>query len=155
MTVFGIGPKIVFTTVPYFILMTYISSEYPSIFNINFIPEYILKTAGILLLSFGILFFIRTQITFIKEIKKGKLITTGTFAYCRNPIYSAFILFIIPSIALLLNSWPSLTASLIAYIVFKINIKKEYNYLRDKFGDEYNEYERKVNEIFPFKKKWF
>jgi protein-S-isoprenylcysteine O-methyltransferase Ste14 len=38
------------------------------------------------------------------------------------------------------------------YFVFKANIEKEYEYLRDKLGCEYTEYGKRINEILPIPK---
>ncbi|NCA75106.1 MAG: hypothetical protein EOM90_02115 [Alphaproteobacteria bacterium] len=45
--------------------------------------------------------------------------TTGPYHYCRNPLYATIILLVIPGLALVVNSWLVLTASLVGYIAFK------------------------------------
>jgi protein-S-isoprenylcysteine O-methyltransferase Ste14 len=40
--------------------------------------------------------------------EKGRLLTTGLFAYVRNPIYAAFIFMVCPGVALIAASWPAL-----------------------------------------------
>lgn len=151
-TIWGIGPKLIITAVPYFSLASFLSSRFPHIFMLSFIPQFILKSVGGLLLLLGIVFFINTQKVFLREFKKGNLMTTGTYSICRNPIYATFIVFVVPSIAILENSWLAITTSILMYFVFKANIGKEYEYLRDKFGYEYIEYEKRINEILPIPK---
>jgi protein-S-isoprenylcysteine O-methyltransferase Ste14 len=66
------------------------------------------------------------------------------------------ILMIVPGISLLLNSWLMLTTSLVAYTLFKINIRSEYREMEEFFGDAYREYRKKTPEFWPFPwKKWF
>jgi protein-S-isoprenylcysteine O-methyltransferase Ste14 len=152
MTVWGIGPRLFIATVLFFLASSCVSKYFQGLFTLNFIPRPIIQGLGIVLLGMGIVFFIATQITFINEYPKGKLITSGTFSFCRNPIYATFILFIVPSIGFLTNSWLALSASLFMYLIFKSSIGKEDASLKEKFGDEYLGYKKRVNEILPIPK---
>jgi protein-S-isoprenylcysteine O-methyltransferase Ste14 len=72
------------------------------------------------------------------------LITTGIFAYSRNPIYLAFVLITVGLGFGLENLWIILCvipASLVMY--FGVVIKEE-RYLQEKFGDPYVAYKQKV-----------
>jgi protein-S-isoprenylcysteine O-methyltransferase Ste14 len=91
-----------------------------------------------------------SAIFFLKYFKPGKLIIQGPFALCRNPIYSSIIVFIIPSLALIFHSGLTFSVSVVLYIGFKISIHGETNVLRRIFGEEYEIYEKSVNEIIPF-----
>jgi protein-S-isoprenylcysteine O-methyltransferase Ste14 len=89
------------------------------------------------------------------HFKPGKLITQGPFALCRNPIYSSIIVFIIPSLALIFHSGLIFSISLVLYLGFKISIHGETSLLRRTFGEEYEIYEKSVNEIIPFPRYLF
>jgi protein-S-isoprenylcysteine O-methyltransferase Ste14 len=66
------------------------------------------------------------------------------------------ILMIVPGIALWVNSWLMLTTSIVAYIMFRINIKSEYQEMESFFGEKYLEYKKNTPEFWPFPwKKWF
>ena len=82
-----------------------------------------------------------------------KLATTGLFGIVRNPMYAAWIVFIIPGLVLLTRSWPLFLTPLVAYAVFKLLIRRENEYLEKRFGDEYREYRGEVNELFPWPRK--
>jgi protein-S-isoprenylcysteine O-methyltransferase Ste14 len=77
------------------------------------------------------------------------LATKGVYAYFRHPIYGSWIVFIIPGIVLIVNSLIGLTIPVFMYIVFKTTIGEEDKYLEEKFGEEYDEYKRKVGSLFP------
>ena len=62
----------------------------------------------------------------LRGLKETRLITGGAYYLCRNPLYAAIILFIIPVTSFLLNSWLVLTTSLVAFTLFKVFIKREY-----------------------------
>ena len=68
---------------------------------------------------------------------------------CPASIYSAWTVFILPGIALLSRSWPVLLTPLVAYTVFKLSIRREDEYLQQRFGDAYPEYRARVNELIP------
>lgn len=74
----------------------------------------------------------------------SNIITTGIFAYSRNPIYIAMSLvpmglgFIFSSFWILISLLPALVA------VYFVAIKKEEAYLEQKFGEEYLQYQQKV-----------
>jgi protein-S-isoprenylcysteine O-methyltransferase Ste14 len=55
-----------------------------------------------------------------------------------------------------MNSWLVLTTSIVAYILFKFYIRKEYAEMEKFFGDEFRNYKSITPEFFPFPvKKWF
>jgi len=53
-----------------------------------------------------------------------------------------------PAVALILNSWLIFLASVFFYVVYRILTRKESDYLREKFGKEYEDYRKKV--LLPF-----
>jgi protein-S-isoprenylcysteine O-methyltransferase Ste14 len=103
----------------------------------------------------GIIFWIWSAIYFLKYFKQGNLITKGPFGLCRNPIYSSLIVFIIPSLGLIFHSGLILSISVVLYIGFRISIHGETNVLKRLFGEEYESYEKSVNEIIPFPRDLF
>jgi protein-S-isoprenylcysteine O-methyltransferase Ste14 len=49
-----------------------------------------------------------------------------------------------------------LTGSLLAFILVKAYVNREYKVLEEAFGDEYRKYRAETPEFFPFPvKKWF
>ncbi len=72
------------------------------------------------------------------------IISTGIYAYSRNPIYALFC-FIPIGIGMFLNSaWVLISFIPGAILVYLIAIRKEEAYLEQKFGEEYLQYKRKV-----------
>jgi len=112
--------------------------------------------AGLVLVIAGILSYFITVPLLLKGLKENKLVTTGTFYLCRNPLYMSIIALIIPGIAFMMNSWLILTTSIVAFILFKVFIKNEYAEMEKFFGDAYRIYRAETPEFFPFPvKKWF
>ena len=75
--------------------------------------------------------------------------TTGIYAYIRNPVYALWILLIAPGLIsatcfLLLIALP-----FVMYAFVRVLIVEEDEYLAEKFGEDYLEYKKKVNSIIP------
>ena len=72
------------------------------------------------------------------------IVSTGVFAYSRNPVYAAFCIISI-GVGIFLNSiWVLLSVIPSGVLVYYIAIKKEESYLEEKFGEEYRQYKSKV-----------
>lgn len=74
----------------------------------------------------------------------SKIVSTGLFAYSRNPIYGALCLISIGTGVFLNSIWVILSFIPSAVIIYYIAIKKEEAYLEEKFGEEYLHYKNKV-----------
>jgi protein-S-isoprenylcysteine O-methyltransferase Ste14 len=152
----GIGPKIGMVVFPWLIISILLTVFYRNIFSINFISYSVLMDIGIILLVIGAIFYLVTVRFLVTGLKNTQLQKDGTYFLCQNPLYSSFILMIIPGLALVMNSWLILTTSIVGYIIFKTCIKSEYAEMESFFGNDYHEYRNNTPEFFPFPwKKWF
>ena len=150
MTLFGCGPKLALLCLPYILLSLIVMFRYPDFLYFSFLEYSFIKYLAFIWLGLGIIFWIYSAVFFLKYFKPGKLITNGPFALCRNPIYSSIIVFIIPSLALIFHSGLILSIALVLYLGFRISIHGETIVLKRIFGEDYEIYEKSVNEIFPF-----
>jgi len=130
--------------------MTVISRYYHLLFKIEFIQEYILFLAGIILIVIGIPFYIISARVVMKAYNADELITGSIYRFCRHPLYASWVIFIVPGIVLLINSWIALTVPIFMYILLCILVKKEELYLENRFGTEYLKYKNKVPCILPY-----
>ena len=74
----------------------------------------------------------------------SKIMSTGLYAYSRNPIYLVFCIMVV-GIGVTLNSfWIFISFVPAAFIVYHTAIAKEEKYLEQKFSEEYREYKSKV-----------
>jgi protein-S-isoprenylcysteine O-methyltransferase Ste14 len=146
----GVGPKIGMIALPWLavsIIFTVFLDSKPTFFkNGNNILFYI---GFALIITGGVMYFL-SALTLLKGLKKTFLVTNGTYYFCCNPLYSALILFIIPGISFMMNSWLILTTSIVAYVSFKIFIKNEYAEMEKFFGKDYIKYKNETPELFPF-----
>jgi len=146
----GIGPKIGMVAIPFLAAAVTLTFIYPEIFSFGPAAKKPLLIIGIIWFVIALVMYAMTAKALLKGLKENKLMTSGPFRFSQNPLYAVMILLIIPGIALLLNSWIVLVTSAIAYIIFKINIHKEYEEMEKFFGQEYLEYRKRTPEFFLF-----
>lgn len=152
----GIGPKIGGAVLPWLAVTIFFSLKFKNSFTYFENGSKILFFCGFVLVITGSILYLLTVPALLKGLKETKLIRTGTFFLCCNPLYSSIIIFIIPGVSLMMNSWFVLTASLIGFVLFKIFIKSEYREMEEFFGDDFKKYRAETPEFFPFPvKKWF
>ena len=144
MNVLGVAPFIAVPTFLYLaitILITYLSDDK---FKITAQSNIVLVVSGSVLILLGAAIVVKCGRMLLKSFDKGILMIDGLYKIFRNPMYAAYLIFIIPGICLLFNSWLALTTLIINYILFSVLIKREYKYLHEKFGKEYEDYLSKV-----------
>jgi protein-S-isoprenylcysteine O-methyltransferase Ste14 len=150
MTVLGIAPKLGAIFFLYLAFTIILQFSRPDIFTIIQIPYLALFILGIIFIIVGLVMWALSAKVIDKAFKESKLLTTGIFRIVRNPLYSGLSIFFSTGLALCFSSWLMLTVPIVTYIVFKLLIKEEDNYLEKKFGQEFLNYKSKVNAIIPF-----
>jgi len=147
---FGVGPKIGRIALPYFASAIALTIIFPDVCTFGEPIRKPLLIVGIILLASGLILYAWTVRLLLKGLKETRLVTSGTYRYCQNPLYAFIILMIIPGIGLIMNSWLILTTIIIGYVVFKKFIKLEYKEMTEVFGEEYLKYKARTPEFFPF-----
>ncbi|MBE0661366.1 MAG: hypothetical protein IH597_02775 [Bacteroidales bacterium] len=149
MTLGGIGPRLALICLPYIVLSLSVMYHYPEFLNLVFLDLASVKLFAYFWLFLGSSFWAYSAITFLRGFMKGRLITWGPYAFCRNPIYASVIIFIIPAFALIFHSGILFSVALALYIGFKLSIHGERIVLYKTFGEAYEQYEKSVYELFP------
>lgn len=144
MKITGAAPMIAVPTFLYLILTILITYFSEGIFKITSQSNIIIVTSGAVLIISGVVMVASCGRKLLKTFDKGILITDGLYKFFRNPMYAAYLILIIPGISLLFNSWLALTTVILNYVLFSFMVEREYQYLRDKFGKEYEDYLAKV-----------
>ena len=153
--ILGVGPLYVITI----ILMTVISI----ILSVTrFIPvisftnmRWLFILIGILCFAIGITLWLRAVIIdkLDTHIIKNELVTTGVYAYVRNPVYSAFM-FVCTGVLLIYGNLVLLVLPIIYWVFMTILMKlTEEKWLEDLYGKEYVQYRQRVNRCIPWKRK--
>ena len=153
--ILGVGPLYVVTI----ILMTIISITLsatgiiPVITFANF--QWIFILIGILCFIIGITLWLKAVIIdrLDTHIIKNELVTTGVYAYVRNPVYSAFM-FVCTGVLLIYGNLVLLVLPIIYWGFMTVLMKlTEEKWLEDLYGQEYIQYLQRVNRCIPWKRK--
>jgi protein-S-isoprenylcysteine O-methyltransferase Ste14 len=99
--------------------------------------------AGLLLLWWSLVSFGQSFRVGIDQDHPDKLITTGSFAYSRNPIYVAFASILLGQF-LIFSNWILLVYIGAAVWLFHRQVLREEGYLKQHYGQEYAEYRSRV-----------
>jgi protein-S-isoprenylcysteine O-methyltransferase Ste14 len=79
-----------------------------------------------------------------------RIVKSGIYKYIRHPAYLGAIISFV-GFGLSLNNWISLlivSTLVLCVMIHRINIEEQA--LLDKFGNEYNEYKKNTDRLFPF-----
>lgn len=153
--ILGVGPLYVVTI----ILMTIISITLsatgiiPVITFANF--QWIFILIGILYFIIGITLWLKAVIIdrLDAHIIKNELVTTGVYAYVRNPVYSAFM-FVCTGVLLIYGNLVLLVLPIIYWGFMTVLMKStEEKWLENLYGKEYVQYRQRVNRCIPWKGK--
>ena len=153
--ILGVGPLYVVTI----ILMTIISITLsatgiiPVITFANF--QWIFILIGILCFIIGITLWLKAVIIdrLDAHIIKNELVTTGVYAYVRNPVYSAFM-FVCTGVLLIYRNLVLLVLPIFYWGFMTVLMKlTEEKWLENLYGKEYIQYRQRVNRCIPWKGK--
>lgn len=125
--------------------------EVISIFENTYLDFMWMRVAGIVLGVLGVGVFIVSVITMrdswragVPKDEKTELVTSGIYAYSRNPAFLGFDLIYIGELLLFFNCY-LLVITLLAVIMLHLQIVNvEEDFLISTFGDAYLEYRKKV-----------
>jgi len=86
----------------------------------------------------------KTTVNPIQFEEVNKLVISGIFKYSRNPMYLGMLMIILSTSIFYLNIYSILTPLLFIIWINKFQIKREEEFLTEKFGDEYLSYKKKT-----------
>ena len=90
------------------------------------------------------------QWTYVARVIKGHdLVTQGPYGLVRNPIYLGMFGLILSTCLAFSRWWTGLAAVVLFLIGNRIRIRSEERLLRETFGDQFEEYARRVPAFIP------
>jgi protein-S-isoprenylcysteine O-methyltransferase Ste14 len=82
-------------------------------------------------------------------VEGHQLITSGPYAYVRNPIYTGMLGMLIAT-GLAMEHWIALIVAVVLFVVgMVIRVRSEEKLLRAAFGAEFEEYAKRVPAVLP------
>jgi protein-S-isoprenylcysteine O-methyltransferase Ste14 len=132
--------------------------HWPAASRQEFFQSAIVSWIGALLCFAGLILLFLSLVSFGKSFRVGidpdhpdKLVTTGVFAFSRNPIYAAFGLVLLGEV-LVFSNWILLVYLLAASWLIHRQILREEEYLSKRYGQEYEEYCSRVGRYLSLRK---
>jgi protein-S-isoprenylcysteine O-methyltransferase Ste14 len=130
----------------YFYLVFANTFNFPTVSMQEFFHSEIISWVGVFFCLAGLLLLLWSLVSFGQSFRVGidtehpdKLITSGVFAFSRNPIYVAFA-FILLGQFLIFSNWILLVYICAAVWLFHRQVLREEDYLEKHYGKEYLEY---------------
>ncbi|MFC1936181.1 methyltransferase family protein [Chloroflexota bacterium] len=155
---FGKIDKTDFLIPPFALFYFYL--VFAAVFNLlsvstqEFFQSEIISWVGVFLCLAGLLLLLWSLVSFGQSFRIGidtdqpdKLITTGIFAFSRNPIYVAFALILCGQF-LIFSNWILLVYFGAAVWLFHRQVLREEDFLKQHYGEEYLEYCNRVRRYF-------
>jgi len=122
----------------------------PSLSTQVFFQSEVLSWIGVLSCLGGLLLLLGSLVSFGQSFRVGidtehpdRLITSGVFAFTRNPIYVAFAAILLGQF-LIFPNWILLIYTLLGTWLFHRQVLREEEYLKKHYGKEYIEYSNRV-----------
>jgi protein-S-isoprenylcysteine O-methyltransferase Ste14 len=116
----------------------------------RFFQSAVVAWCGVALCGVGILILVLSLVSFGKSFRvgidvdePGRLVTTGVFAVSRNPIYVGFFAFLLGQL-LVSPDWVPLIYLAGAAALFHRQVLREEDFMRQRYGQEYADYCRRV-----------
>lgn len=138
----------------YFYIVFAATFNFPTVSTQEFFHSRAISWVGVFFCLTGLLLLLWSLVSFGQSFRVGidtdhpdKLITTGVFAFSRNPIYVAFA-FILLGQFLIFSNWILLVYISAAIWLFHRQVLREEDYLKKHYGKEYLEYCDRVRRYF-------
>jgi protein-S-isoprenylcysteine O-methyltransferase Ste14 len=147
MTSWGVGPKFAVISIAMGLLAIFVNYYYFASLLLACNPPRFLFGVGLIILGLVMMLVAASQVH--QAFNGGRLITSGIYSYVRDPVYAAWILFIVPGLFLATGISFLIVMPFAMYALIRRLITEEERYLEQKFGKEYLDYKKTVNSIVP------
>jgi len=145
----GIGLIVIAVVLPVLALAVAVTLLWPQATRFPRDPNTALALIGWVWLALGVVFWILTMRKFLGGFKRGELVTGGTFAWCRNPLYASLVVFVLPAIGLIVKAWPFFLVAVVAAIVIHFLLPREEREMMKAFGGEWEAYADRTSRLLP------
>ena len=108
--------------------------------------------AGLVLLiaAVGLYLWAHVRMRLFDHVRRNELVTTGPYAWVRNPVYSAILLLCTGLLLMAYNLWLLLLPPVLWALMTAMLIPTEEKWLRALHGQAYADYCERVNRCIPW-----
>ena len=139
----GSGDRIGLFVLPVILAGVYLNYVHPSWFDVGG-PPTALRVVSIAVLVPGVAMWIWSATLILRDVPRGRLITSGPYAWVKHPLYTAVALLVLPWLGFLLDTWLGVLIGAVLYVGSRIFAPAEEAALSRSFGDRWSAYSRSV-----------
>lgn len=121
---------------------------------IRWLSVWVASAVSAVFIVVGLFLWCSSAFKIFESIETNTLNTSGAYGIVRNPIYSG-IFHVLTGILIMFRSYIVLPAPFIIYGMLRYLVTYEEEELLKRFGDEFIEYKKQVNAVFPTLRKLF
>ena len=139
----GSGDRIVVVLLPVVVVGVILNVAYPSSFGVGGPPAW-LRSMSVVVLVIGLVIWAWSAILILVNVPRGRLITSGPYAWVRHPLYTAVALLVLPWLGFLLDTWLGVVIGVALYVSSRLFVAAEEAELSRTFGERWLAYRRGV-----------
>jgi protein-S-isoprenylcysteine O-methyltransferase Ste14 len=142
-TLLGSGDRIMLFTAPFIVVGVVVVLADRSMLRVVDPPTW-LQVLAIAALVLGLVIWAWSVILIITNVPKGRLITSGPYAWMKRPLYTAVALLVLPAAGVLLGTWLGVVIGAALYVGSRLFAPAEEAALADRFGASWRDYSSHV-----------
>jgi protein-S-isoprenylcysteine O-methyltransferase Ste14 len=135
----GSGDRMALFIAPFGVLALILVIVDPPLARVVGPPDW-LRILAVPVLVVGLVIWLWSVVLILRDVPRGRLITTGPYAWVKHPLYTAVALLVLPSIGFLLDTWLGLVLGVALYLGSRIFAPEEEAALSRAFGDAWRDY---------------
>ncbi len=101
-------------------------------------------TVGLILAGIAVVQFSRAETNIIPLTESTTLVTSGMFAFTRNPMYVGMVAVLVGTALLLNDLWPWFVIVPFGFVIHLGFVRHEETLMEETFGEQYVEYKARV-----------
>jgi len=139
----GSGDRIGLFTMPFVVVGVILNLAFPAAFQVGGPPDW-LRLLSIGILVPGVVIWLWAVILVLRDVPRGRLISSGPYGWVKHPIYAAVAILVIPWAGFLLDSWLGVVIGTVLYVATRRYAPAEEAELSRTFGETWYAYQRRV-----------
>jgi len=135
----GSGDRIGLFTLPFLLAGVALNVAFPAAFAVGGPPP-LLAWVSVVVLAVGVVVWAWSVVLILRDVPRGRLITSGPFAVVRHPLYTGVALLVLPWAGFLLNTWLGAALGIVLFAASRMFERREERALASQFGAAWDRY---------------
>jgi protein-S-isoprenylcysteine O-methyltransferase Ste14 len=145
----GAGPVLIGLLLPLVGAAAAATLLWPDVTRFPMRPNGPFVLLGVAWLALGVLFWALSLLRFLTGFRRGELVTSGTFGWCRHPIYASLVMFWLPAVGLIAETWTFYIVAAIGWPLARMAVRREEAELARLFGTQWSAYVARTTAFLP------